>query len=418
MTLPIARAGGRLVTLNCAILLLTACKYLWTAVRTYVAPVIPIGFPIDDIMPKYHRYVALTIIFSGCIIHTLPQIVNYASRSIAMDHDGMRFWIFGGEFATKQLLLTGTLLAIIFSTFFVTTLKAFRRTAAGFRWFWFFHMGGVATAYPLLLIHGTCRGNPIFLYAALLPLALYLFDIAMRRKNIFYANVLRWRVHDDEGQQITELVLERPDGFTYTPRQYSELKYDHISAREWHPFTIASAPGEGENSNNDIIFYIKNCGRWTGALMEYASAYDLSKAKGPPQMLIRGPHGAPAMNYTDYKHIMVVGSGVGVTPLLSIWKYLVEKGKPLATTNFRKSAMVTLKQDTQQSMRILDQSMNFSMTNHARETLDQLIFSQVIRSNSVMSTIALTRTLSKNPQQKSPGRSVRPTASLENMSSP
>jgi NAD(P)H-flavin reductase len=358
VTLPIARAGGRLVTLNCAILLLTACKFLWTTVRTYVAPVVPIGFPIDDIMPKYHRYVALTVIFSGCVIHTLPQIVNYASRSIVMDHDGMRFWTFGDGFATKQLLLTGTLLAIIFSTFFLTTLKAFRRTAAGFRWFWFFHMGGIATAYPLLLIHGTCRGHPLFLYVALIPLVLYLFDISMRRKNIYSANVLRWRIHDDEGQQITELVLERPDGFTYTPGQYAELKYAHISAREWHPFTIASAPGEGENSNNDIVFYIKNAGRWTGALMEHASAYDLSEAKTPPQMLIRGPHGAPAMNYTDYKHIMVVGSGVGVTPLLSIWKYLVEKGKSLKMSNFRKSSMVTLRQYQQQSMTILDQSMN------------------------------------------------------------
>ena len=84
VTLPIARAGGRLVTFNCALLLLTACKYLWTCVRTYIVPVLPIGFPIDNIMPKYHRYVALTIIVSGCIIHALPQIVNYATKSITM----------------------------------------------------------------------------------------------------------------------------------------------------------------------------------------------------------------------------------------------------------------------------------------------------------------------------------------------
>ena len=54
-TLPLARASGRLVTVNCALLLVTACKYTWTLIRTYIAPLLPIGFPIDNIMPKYHR---------------------------------------------------------------------------------------------------------------------------------------------------------------------------------------------------------------------------------------------------------------------------------------------------------------------------------------------------------------------------
>ena len=32
------------------------------------------------------------------------------------------------------------------------------------------------------------------------------------------------------------------------------------------------------------------------------------------------------MNYFEYKHIIVIGSGIGVTPLMSIWKYLIQKG--------------------------------------------------------------------------------------------
>ena len=328
-TLPIARAGGRLVTLNCALLLLTGCKYLWTCIRTYVMPILPIGFPIDNIMPKYHRYVALTVIVSGCIIHTLPQIVNYATKSISMDADGMRVWTFGDGFAAKQLLVTGTLLTIIFSTFFVTTLKCFRKTGTGFRWFWFFHMGGIATAYPLLLIHGTCRGHPVFLYFALGPLVLYLFDIAMRRHNISTTDVLEFIIHEDEGQQIAELIIKSPMNFDYTPGQYVELKFPPISNREWHPFTIASAPSEegDDEAEKKLVFYIKNSGRWTEALYEYASAFNSSKSNKSTQIHIRGPHGSPAMNYFDYKHIVVIGSGVGATPLLSIWKYLVAKSQ-------------------------------------------------------------------------------------------
>jgi len=373
ITLPIARAGGRLVTLNCAILLLTACKYCWTLCRTYIAPIIPIGFPIDNVMPVYHRTVALWIIVFGLMVHTLPQIVNYSTKAIVLEPQ-FRMWTFGNGFATTQLLITGTLLAIIFSTFYVTTLPIFRKTAAGFRWFWFFHMGGVATAYPLLLLHGTCKGHPIFFYFALIPLLLYIFDVTMRRSKITTTKVLEWNTHDDNGEHITELVLECPKNFVYTPGQYAELKFSPISTSEWHPFTIASAPdpppppttrnntadtieifvdddieegrsvdndddaiddmesgGEGSSASNTkkLVFYIKSAGRWTDALYNYASAFDLTKAKQPTMIQLRGPHGAPAMNYFEYRHIIVIGSGIGVTPLMSIWKYLVQRGRTM-----------------------------------------------------------------------------------------
>ena len=92
-----------------------------------------------------------------------------------------------------------------------------------------------------------------------------------------------------------------------------------------------------------MLFYIKNLGRWTGELFEYASTFDLSKARQPPQIYIRGPYGAPATNYFEYKHILVIGSGVGVAPLLSIWKYLVAKGKIMANKNRRRfRSLVTM----------------------------------------------------------------------------
>ena len=338
---------------------------MWTLIRNYVIPKVPIGFPIDDVMPKYHSYVALNIIFSGCIVHTLPQIVNYATESLAMDHPGMKMWTFGDGFATKQLCLTGTILTIIFSSFFFTTRKSFRKTTVGFRWFWAFHMCGIASVYPLLIIHGTMEGHPLFLYCNLIPLAMYLVDISMRRKNIFEAKILRWKCHDDDGQQITELALECPPGYVYTPGQYAELKFAPISTREWHPFTIASAPTE-DGSRNEVVFYIKNAGQWTGALMDYALAFDVTKAKTPPHMMIRGPHGAPAMNYFEYRHLVVIGSGVGVTPLLSIWNYLVRKEKKLLSGERNENYYINLRrkresmqQSFRASMSILGQSIEF-----------------------------------------------------------
>ena len=324
ITLPIARVGGRLVTFNCAWLLITGCKHLWTMIRTHVVPILPIGFPIDHIMPKYHRFVALWIIFCGCIIHALPQIFNYASGAIAID-DGSKIWTFGNGMATRQLLITGIMLTFIFTMFFLTTLKAFRKTTAGFRWFWWFHMGGIALAYPLLIVHGTWRGNPIFLICALAPLALYLFDLVKRGSKTKNTKILEWKTHIDEGgKNILELVVKCPPRFVYTPGQYADLKFGMISSSEWHPFTITSAP------NNDIrvyngkkvkvlIFFIQATGRWTTAFFDFASAFVIRGM----EISIRGPHGSPSSNFSEYKHIIVIGSGIGVTPLLSVWQYMV-----------------------------------------------------------------------------------------------
>ena len=349
-TLPIARAGGRLVTLNCAILLLTACKYFWTIIRKHMLPVIPIGLPIDDIMPKYHRVVALWIIVCGCIIHTIPQIVNYATTCIIIE-TSFRFWTFGNNgFATLQLLVTGTLLFIIFSTFYITTLPSFRKTAVGFRWFWTFHIVGIATVYPLLILHGTNNGSPIFLYVQLIPLCIYIIDIIMRRiTTSVTTHVIDWKIHNSndnnnnsnnehQQQQITELILKCPPNFTFTPGQYVDLKIPIISKYEWHPFTIASAPRyidkrdrdrntsniinsttECEDEDEELVFYMKAVGRWTNAVYDCFSKLE---SRRDVAVHIRGPHGAAAMNYFEYKHIILIGSGVGVTPLLAIWKYL------------------------------------------------------------------------------------------------
>ncbi len=330
ITLPIARVGGRLVTFNCAWLLITACKYTWTMIRSHVVPVLPVGFPIDDIMPKYHRYIALWIIFCGCILHALPQILNYAAGAIEID-DGSKVWTFGDGIATRQLLITGALLTLVFATFFLTTFKAFRKSTSGFRWFWFFHMGGIALAYPLLIVHGTFRGQPVFLMCALAPLLLYAFDLIKRNAKTRTTKILEWKTHKNNGQDIVELVVECPSNFVYTPGQYVEINYKPISTEEWHPFTIASAP------NNDIrvyngkrvralVFFIQAVGRWTGSLHHSASHFDLLKARRR-EISIRGPHGSPASNFFEYKHIIVIGSGVGVTPLLSVWQYMIARAQ-------------------------------------------------------------------------------------------
>lgn len=77
-------------------------------------------------------------------------------------------------------------------------------------------------------------------------------------------------------------------------------------------FTMASAPHE-----KNMIFFIKNSGDWTSTL------YDLCKTGLHPrtrakvesfEILVRGPHGAPAQHYGQYDKILLISGGVGATP--------------------------------------------------------------------------------------------------------
>lgn len=324
VTLPIARAAGRLVTWNSALILVSGCKYLWSLVR--LTP-IQLGFPVDKVMPYYHRIIAVTIILMGCVVHSIPQIVNYATEEIAIN-DGGPIWTWGDGFATRQLLITGSILFVVFIAFYVTTLERVRHTTLGFRLFWMTHIVGIIMALPLLLIHGTIRGEPITLYFMAFPICLYGVDCVLRRY-VFAtldANVVHLSTHDDDGEQVVKMVIQNKN-FRYGPGQYAELKIPQISRYEWHPFTIASAP----NENGHIVFYIKSVGKWTSALFDMVASHKSETEPAIQKIGLRGPYGAPAQNYLAYRHIVAIGSGIGVTPLLSVWNHLVSAGSSLVS---------------------------------------------------------------------------------------
>lgn len=46
-----------------------------------------------------------------------------------------------------------------------------------------------------------------------------------------------------------------------------------------------------------------------------------------PKLLIDGPYGAPAQDYKDYEVILLVGLGIGATPLISILKDVLNNMK-------------------------------------------------------------------------------------------
>ncbi|KAF8660556.1 hypothetical protein HU200_057579 [Digitaria exilis] len=133
---------------------------------------------------------------------------------------------------------------------------------------------------------------------------------------------------------VLALYMSKPPGFRYRSGQYIFINCRAVSPYEWHPFSITSAPGD-----EYLSVHIRTRGDWTSRLRTVFSEAcrpptdgesgllraDLSKGITEsnarfPKLLIDGPYGAPAQDYREYDVLLLIGLGIGATPLISIVK--------------------------------------------------------------------------------------------------
>lgn len=86
-----------------------------------------------------------------------------------------------------------------------------------------------------------------------------------------------------------------------------------ISYFEWHPFSIQSSYGEKK-----IEVYVKKSGNWTKDLLALAERLNGEKTKA----YLCGPYGFPSIDIAGdyYKTFVLVGGGIGITPIISTCK--------------------------------------------------------------------------------------------------
>lgn len=124
----------------------------------------------------------------------------------------------------------------------------------------------------------------------------------------------------------------------YRCGQYLMLQCPELG-KEWHPFTITSAPEE-----DFVSVHIRCRGDWTKALqakfnpeslalVEYRPAgsappdgenakYSLTSKEQPCEIRVDGPYGSGSDRTDEYETVMLVGTGIGVTPFASVMKSL------------------------------------------------------------------------------------------------
>jgi len=106
-----------------------------------------------------------------------------------------------------------------------------------------------------------------------------------------------------------QVVFQKHPLARYSIGQYVFMNFPGFSLLEWHPYTLSSGPNE-----DTAEVHIKGLGDHTKQFIE--------KAANKDQMYVRieGPYGKFNLNYKRYPSVILVGGGVGITPLIAMIK--------------------------------------------------------------------------------------------------
>jgi predicted ferric reductase/Ca2+-binding EF-hand superfamily protein len=311
----LARGAGATLNFNGALILIPVMRRLLTAMRR--TP----GFrklPVDDAI-AFHRLVGVTM-FALALVHTAAHLGNYATSGKG---------ILPGTFGTPAGL-TGFFLLTVFAVMWWCSRPAVRRSGK-FELFYFSHLLYVAW-FALLLVHG-----PVFYLWAGVPLLGFAVEQILRvstrarRTEILAATPLR--------SGVTRLEIARPEGFGHRAGDYLFIRIPALARREWHPFTISSAP-----ERERISLHVRSLGNFTGALRELAEKRSAEGNKEPLEAYLDGPYGTASAHIFEARNAVLIGAGIGVTPFASVLESIVLRANE-GKTNLNKVHFFWLNRD-------------------------------------------------------------------------
>ncbi|TVU00335.1 hypothetical protein EJB05_54230, partial [Eragrostis curvula] len=356
----VAKGGAETLKFNMALILLPVCRNTITWLRNHTA--VRRAVPLHDNL-NFHMVVAAGIAV-GAGLHIIshltcdfPRLLHatdaaYAplERYFGMPRPPNYWWFVKGTEGW-----TGFTMLVLMAVAFTLAMPWFRRGTIkkrlpGFNTFWYSHHLFVVV-YVLLIVHGQSlyltdkfAKKSTWMYLAV-PVVLYACERLTRalRSRVRPAKIRKVAVYPNK---LLTLQFSKPEGFRYKSGQYIFINCASVSPFEWHPFSITSAP-----QDSYLSVHIRSLGDWTGDLNKLFSEvcrrqptqgntgllqveYDQEGGgptadQGLPKVRIDGPYGAPAQDYQQYDVVLLVGLGIGATPMISIIKDIINNMKPL-----------------------------------------------------------------------------------------
>jgi hypothetical protein len=150
----------------------------------------------------------------------------------------------------------GVFLIVILTIMFVCSLPAIRRRGH-FEIFYFSHL--LYWGYFIaLILHAPDNWKWI-----IGPGSIWLSEMVYRIISRYFGNgKTSIRAGVILPSNVTSLIIERPAGFDFSAGDWVFIKVPAVSKREWHPFTISSAPEE----HGTFTLHIRGVGNWTKSL--------------------------------------------------------------------------------------------------------------------------------------------------------
>ncbi|KAF8929805.1 ferric reductase NAD binding domain-containing protein [Dissophora ornata] len=362
----IARGGGMCLIWDCSIILLPVCRNILRILRvSFINKLIPID---ENIW--FHKITAYSILFCTTV-HAIGHYVNFFKMDrLHREDPGGYFQQSAAELLYKSPAgITGHIMLLCMVLMYTTAKHTGRNKS--FETFWYTHhlafvMLGALMFHGIGCIvrdkDGVCRGYKSYRYLAI-GYCLYILERFIRAWRARLDTRLVKAIQHPAG--VVELQIQKPS-FKYKPGQYLFINVPDVSEYQWHPFTITSSPFE-----DYVSVHIRQVGDWTRALgtrmgvekeergggagrgIQAAGAsskgrpeknVELVDDRGEeihirsgfsmPMVCIDGPFGAPTEDVFDHEIVVLVGSGIGVTPFASILRdiwYRANNNMPLKT---------------------------------------------------------------------------------------
>lgn len=353
-----AKGAAETLKFNMALILLPVCRntITWLRNKTKLGVVVPF----DDNL-NFHKIIAAGIAV-GVALHAgahltcdFPRILHaseekYEELEKYFGHDQpQNYW----WFVKGVEGVTGIVMVVLMAIAFTLATPWFRRNKlnlpksikklTGFNAFWYSHHLFVIV-YALLIVHGIrlyltkeWYNKTTWMYLSV-PVFLYACERLIRafRSSIKPVKILKVAVYPGN---VLSLHMSKPQGFKYRSGQYMFVNCAAVSSFEWHPFSITSAPGD-----DYLSVHIRTLGDWTRQLRTVFSEVCQPPTGGKsgllradymqgennpnfPRILIDGPYGAPAQDYKKYDVVLLLGLGIGATPMISIVKDIINNMK-------------------------------------------------------------------------------------------